>query len=145
MLNARRVRYTEQIFYRYYMHNASISNRKRNVEYQRHYLKIARMLEEINAHYRDKVKIYPSFHAQITHEVLSVCHCVRREPEPAAKQTMIEDIFSSKTHWRMLRNARGIKQLYQLLLCGSVASGAGVTNNRPAGFTPAGFALQSPY
>lgn len=120
MLNARRVRYTEQIFYRYYMHDASISNRKRtgqrNVEYQRHYLKIARMLEEINDRYRHDVKIYPEFHYQITHEALSVCHSVRREPDMAAKQAIIRDIFHSKTHLRMLRNARGLKQWYQLLL-----------------------------
>lgn len=120
MLNAQRVRYTEQVFYRYYLHDASISNRKRtgqrNVEYQRHYLKIARMLEEINARYKESVTIYPAFHAQITHEALSVCHCVRREPDPAAKQAIINDMFTSKTHLRMLRNARGIKQWYQLLL-----------------------------
>ncbi|PIF24101.1 glycosyltransferase [Candidatus Pantoea floridensis] len=120
MLNAKRVRYTDQIFYRYHMHDASISNRKRtgqrNVEYQRHYLKIARLLEEINVRYRDKVKIYPSFHAQITHEALSVCHCIRREPEESARLAMIEDLFATQTHKRMLRNARGLRQWYQLLL-----------------------------
>ena len=74
------------------------------------------MLEEINARYKKSVTIYPAFHAQITHEALSVCHCVRREPDPAAKQAIIQDIFASKTHLRMLRNARGVKQWYQLLL-----------------------------
>ncbi|MGK3126751.1 glycosyltransferase [Candidatus Pantoea formicae] len=120
MLNVQRVRYTDQVLYRYYMHDASISNRKRtgqrNVEYQRHYLKIAQMLEEINARYRDSVKIYPAFHYQITREALSVCHTIRREPEESARQAMIADIFATQTHKRMLRNARGAKQWYQLLL-----------------------------
>ncbi|ERH65678.1 glycosyl transferase [Pantoea dispersa EGD-AAK13] len=120
MLNVQRVRYTDRVLYRYYMHDASISNRKRtgqhNVDYQRHYLKIARMLEEINTRYRHKVKIYPSFHAQITREALSVCHAIRREPDAAARQAMIADLFSSQTHKRMLRNARGARQWYQLLL-----------------------------
>jgi heptose III glucuronosyltransferase len=102
------------------MHDASISNRKRtgerNVEYQRHYLKIARLLEELNHRYRDRVKIYPSFHYQVTHEALSVCHSVRREPDPRARQAIIADLFTTRTHLRMLRNARGIKQWYQLLL-----------------------------
>lgn len=120
MLNAQRVRYTDQVLYRYYMHNSSISNRKRtgekNVAYQRHYLKIAQMLEEINTRYQHKVAIYPAFHYQITHEALSVCHSIRREPEASARQAMIHDVFASQTHKRMLRNARGIKQWYQLLL-----------------------------
>ena len=120
MLNARRVRYNDTPLYRYHVHDQSISNRKRtgqrNVEYQRHYLRIAQMLEEINQRYRGKVKIYPQFHYQITHEALSVCHSVRREPDAAARQAMIADIFSTGTHRRMLRNARGLKQWYQLLL-----------------------------
>ncbi|KGT91395.1 glycosyl transferase [Enterobacter cancerogenus] len=120
MFNAKRVRYTDQMLYRYYLHDASISNRKRtgqrNVEYQRHYLKIAQMLEEINTRYRDKVKIYPVFHYQITREALSVCHSIRREPEESARQAMIADLFATQTHKRMLRNARGARQWYQLLL-----------------------------
>jgi heptose III glucuronosyltransferase len=120
MLNALRVRYTDQILYRYYMHDTSISNRKRtgerNVKYQRHYLKIAQMLEEINARYRHKVTIYPAFHYQITHEALSVCHSIRREPDAEARQAIIHDLFATQTHKRMLRNARGIQQWYQLLL-----------------------------
>lgn len=120
MLNAKRVRYTDKQLYRYYVHDASISNRKRtgvrNVEYQRHYLKIAQMLEAINARYQHKVKIYPAFHYQITHEALSVCHSIRREPEESARQAMIADIFTTQTHKRMLRNARGVKQWYHLLL-----------------------------
>lgn len=120
MFNVKRVRYTDLMLYRYYMHDASISNRKRtgqrNVEYQRHYLKIAQMLEEINKRYRTRIKIYPAFHYQITREALSVCHTIRREPEESARQAMIADIFATQTHKRMLRNARGARQWYQLLL-----------------------------
>ncbi len=120
MLNARRVRYTDTILYRYFIHDQSISNRRRtgqrNVEYQRHYLKIARMLEEINQRYQGQVKIYTEFHYQVTQEALSVCHSIRREPDAQARQAMIAEVFATQTHRRMLRNARGIKQWYQLLL-----------------------------
>lgn len=120
MFNARRVKYTQDVLYRYYVHDRSISNQKRigmkNVEYQRHYIRIAELLEDINQRYRDKVKIYPEFSFQVTHEALSICHAVRREPNPVAKQLILKDIFASGTHKRMIRNARGIQQWYQLLL-----------------------------
>ncbi|RJT43807.1 glycosyltransferase [Rahnella woolbedingensis] len=120
MFNARRVRYTQTILYRYYIHGQSISNQKRtgmkNVEYQRHYLKIARMLDELNERYKDKIKIYAEFPRQVTREALTVCHSVRREPDPAAQKAMIADIYTSGTRKIMLRNARGPKQWWQLLL-----------------------------
>jgi heptose III glucuronosyltransferase len=120
MFNARRVRYTQQILYRYYIHGQSISNQKRtglkNVEYQRHYLKIAKMLDELNQRYKDRVRIYPEFPRQVTREALTVCHSVRREPDPAAQKAMIEDIYTSGTRKIMLRNARGPKQWWQLVL-----------------------------
>lgn len=105
------------MLYCYYIHDQSISNRKRtgikNVEYQRHYLRIAELLEDINRCYRGKFRLYPEFARQVTHEALSVC---RREPDPAARRMIIHDIFSTGTHKRMIRNARGIRQGYQLLL-----------------------------
>ncbi|WP_413736537.1 glycosyltransferase [Sodalis sp. RH21] len=120
MFNARRVRYTQKVLYRYYIHGQSISNQTRtgmkNVEYQRHYIRIAERLEQINQRYRGKIKMYPEFPIQVTHEALSICHSLRREPDPAARQAMINDIFASGTHKRMIRNARGIRQWYQLLL-----------------------------
>lgn len=120
MLNARRVRYTDEVMYCYYVHDQSISNQKRtgqaNVAYQRHYLKIARMLDEINQRYRQKVIISPELHRQVTKEALTVCHAIRREPDKAARQAMIADLIASKTPGRMLRNARGLRQWYQLLL-----------------------------
>ncbi|WP_213992469.1 glycosyltransferase [Sodalis sp. dw_96] len=120
MFNARRVRYTQEVLYRYYIHDQSISNQKRigmkNVEYQRHYIRIAELLEDINHRYHGKVRMYREFHLQVTHEALSVCHAVRREPDPVARQLILNDIFASGTHKRMIRNARGIKQWYQLML-----------------------------
>ncbi|WP_034943173.1 glycosyltransferase [Erwinia oleae] len=120
MLNARRVRYTDEVMYRYYVHDQSISNQKRtgqrNVEYQRHYLKIAQMLDEINQRYRHRVKIYPEIYRQVTREALTVCHAVRREPDADARQAIIADLFATRTPARMLRNARGLRQWYQLLL-----------------------------
>lgn len=68
MFNAQRVRYTQTVLYRYYIHGLSISNQKRtgmkNVEYQRHYLKIAKMLDDLNRRYKDRVKIYADFRAR---------------------------------------------------------------------------------
>ncbi len=120
MLNARRVRYSEEVMYRYYVHDLSISNQKRtgarNVEYQRHYLKIARMLDEINQRYKSKVRISAPLYRQVTKEALTVCHSIRREPDAEARQMMIADLIASKTPGRMLRNARGLRQWYQLLL-----------------------------
>lgn len=120
MLNARRVRYSEETLYRYLVHQQSVSNRRRTgkagVIYQRHYLKICHLLEKINQRYQDKVKIYRPLHWQITREALNVCHAIRREPNPEARRAMISDIWRTQTHLRMLRNARGIKQWYQLLL-----------------------------
>jgi len=120
MFNAQRVKYTQEILYRYFIHDQSISNQKRtgmkNVEYQRHYLKIARMLDELNQRYKDKIKIYAEFPRQVTREALTVCHSVRREPEPTAQKAMIDDIYTTGTRQIMLRNARGAKQWWQLLL-----------------------------
>lgn len=120
MLNARRVRYIEQSLYRYLVHPDSISNRRRtgraNRVYQRHYLKICRMLEQINQRYRNKVKPGRALYSQVTREALNVCHAIRREPNEATKRAMIADIWRTGTHYRMLRNTRGIRQWYQLVL-----------------------------
>ncbi len=120
MMNASRVRYIDAPLYRYTVHHQSVSHRKRtgqyNVAYQRHYLKVVRMLDEINRRYASRVKIYPSFHRQVTREALVICHAIRREPDKDTQQEMIDEFFSSDTHKIMLRNARGIEQWYQLLL-----------------------------
>lgn len=120
MFNAQRVRYTQTVLYRYFIHDQSISNRKRigmkNVEYQRHYLKIAKMLDDLNQRYKNRIKIHAEFPRQVTREALTVCHSIRREPDAAAQKMMIEDIYNSGTRKIMLRNARGAKQWWQLLL-----------------------------
>lgn len=120
MFNAKRVRYTEQVLYRYHVNDNSISHQKRtgsrNVEYQQHYIKIAGMLETLNQRYKDKIKIYPEFHKQVVWEALTVCHAIRREPDVEAQKAIIENIYASGTDKRMMRNARGLKQWWQLLL-----------------------------
>lgn len=120
MLNAQRVRYCEQPLYRYTQHDASISNRictgRSGMRYQRHYLKICRMLEKINQRYQQQVRIYSAVRAQVTREALGVCHAMRREADAGARRTMLNDIWRTGTHLRMLRNARGICRWYQLLL-----------------------------
>ncbi len=70
MFNATRVRYTEQSLYKYFLHDNSVSRLQRqgnkNLNYQRHYIKITRLLEKLNRDYARRIPIYPEFRQQIT-------------------------------------------------------------------------------
>ncbi|EEV6535717.1 glycosyltransferase, partial [Escherichia coli] len=120
MFNALRARYTEQSLYKYYLHNTSVSRLHRqgnkNLNYQRHYIKITRLLEKLNRNYADKITIYPEFHQQITYEALRVCHAVRKEPDIITRQRMIAEIFTSGMYKRLITNVRSVKVGYQALL-----------------------------
>lgn len=120
MFNALRARYTEQSLYKYYLHNTSVSRLNRqgnkNLNYQRHYIKITRLLEKLNRNYADKITIYPEFHQQITYEALRVCHAVRKEPDIITRQRMIAEIFTSGMYKRLITNVRSVKVGYQALL-----------------------------
>ncbi|MDS1371699.1 hypothetical protein RJ999_11430, partial [Aliarcobacter butzleri] len=78
MFNATRVRYTEQSLYKYFLHDNSVSRLQRqgnkNLNYQRHYIKITRLSEKLNRDYARRIPIYPEFRQQITWEALRVCH-----------------------------------------------------------------------
>ena len=120
MFNAKRVRYTEQSLYKYFLHDQSVSRLKRqglkNLNYQRHYIKITRLLDKLNREYAGRITIYPEFHQQITYEALRVCHAVRKEPDVHIRQRMIAEIFVSGMYKRMITNVRSAKVLYQALL-----------------------------
>ncbi|MBK4714367.1 MULTISPECIES: glycosyltransferase [Tenebrionibacter/Tenebrionicola group] len=120
MFNARRVRYTQQPLYKYFIHEQSVSRQRRsgdrNVAYQRHYIRITQLLEKMNRDYADRIPIYPEFRDQITREALRVCHAVRKEPNEETRQKIIHEIFNSGTHRLMLRNTRSLKLWYQVLL-----------------------------
>lgn len=120
MFNALRARYTEESLYKYFLHNNSVSRLKRqgnnNLNYQRHYIKITRLLEKLNRNYADRITIYPEFHQQITWEALRVCHAVRKEPDILTRQRMIAEIFTSGMYKRMVMNVRSAKAAYQTLL-----------------------------
>lgn len=130
MFNALRARYTEQSLYKYYLHNTSVSRLNRqgnkNLNYQRHYIKITRLLEKLNRNYADKITIYPEFHQQITYEALRVCHAVRKEPDIITRQRMIAEIFTSGMYKRLITNVRSVKVGYQRY-CGLSAYGNGAT------------------
>ncbi|HHJ4460476.1 TPA: glycosyltransferase, partial [Citrobacter braakii] len=117
MFNAKRVRYTEQSLYKYFLHDQSVSRLKRqglkNLNYQRHYIKITRLLDKLNREYAGRITIYPEFHQQITYEALRVCHAVRKEPDVHIRQRMIAEIFVSGMYKRMITNVRSAKVLYQ--------------------------------
>ena len=59
MFSALRARYTEQSLYKCYLHNTSVSRLNgqgnKTCNYQRHYIKIARLLEKLNRNYADKI------------------------------------------------------------------------------------------
>lgn len=120
MFNARRARYTETPLYRYYLHTDSVSRKKRigrkNLEYQRHYIRITEALALLNDRYADRIPVYPEFRQQITYEAMRVCHAVKKEPDMATRQRMISDIFSSGMYWRMIMGVRSLKLAYQMLL-----------------------------
>lgn len=120
MFNAVRARYTEQSLYKYFLHDQSVSRLKRqgekNLNYQRHYIKITRLLEKLNRDYADRIPIYPEFHQQITYEALRVCHCVRKEPDLLTRQRMIAEIFASGMYKRMVTNVRSVKLAWHAML-----------------------------
>ncbi len=130
MFNALRARYTEQSLYKYYLHNTSVSRLHRqgnkNLNYQRHYIKITRLLEKLNRNYADKITIYPEFHQQITYEALRVCHAVRKVPDILTRQRMIAEIFTSGMYKRLITNVRSVKVGYRRY-CGLSAYGNGAT------------------
>ncbi|MGL5601148.1 MAG: glycosyltransferase [Silvania sp.] len=120
MFNAKRARYTEQSLYKYFLHDNSVSRLKRqgdkNLNYQRHYIKITRLLDKLNREYAGRIPIYPEFHDQVIYEALRVCHCVRKEPDVAMRKRMIAEIYTSGMYQRMVSNVRGVKLAYQVLL-----------------------------
>nr|WP_318383569.1 glycosyltransferase [uncultured Enterobacter sp.] len=120
MFNAARARYTEKSLYKYFLHGHSVSRVKRqgkkNLIYQRHYIKITRLLDKLNNDYKGKIPLYPEFCQQITYEALRVCHAVRKEPNMLIRQQMIAEIFTSGMYKRMVTNVRSVKVGYQVLL-----------------------------
>ncbi len=120
MYNATRARYTDESLYKYFLHNCSVSRQRRsgqkNLAYQRHYIKITRLLDKLNRDYADAIKIYPEFRQQITYEAMRVCHAVRKEPDALTRKMMIAEIFASGMWKRLVLNVRSPKLAYQALL-----------------------------
>ncbi|CAI0765836.1 Hyaluronan synthase [Serratia entomophila] len=120
MYNAQRVKYLSKPLYRQRVHDQSISNRRRtgkaNVQYQRHYMKIVDMLQQLNRRYANKIAIRPAFHWQIAREALGICHSIRREPELAAQRQITEEFCQRGIDKAMAANARGLKQGWHVLL-----------------------------
>ncbi|WP_276642745.1 glycosyltransferase [Siccibacter turicensis] len=120
MFNARRARYTQEAYYKYFLHNQSVSRVKRqgtqHAQYQRHYIKITRLLDKLNNDYANKIPVYPEFREQVTREALRVCHSVRKEKDNDIKQIIIADIFSSGMYKRLIKNVRTPKLAYQAML-----------------------------
>ncbi|EOM1150554.1 glycosyltransferase, partial [Citrobacter freundii] len=120
MFNAKRARYTEIPLYKYFLHGASVSRLPRtglkNLAYQRHYIKITRLLDKMNHDYAGRIPIYPEFKQQVIYEALRVCHCIRKEPDEKIRQRMIAEVFVSGMFKRMVSNICSVKLGYQVLL-----------------------------
>lgn len=114
----------------------------KNLNYQRHYIKITRLLEKLNRNYADKITIYPEFHQQITYEALRVCHAVRKEPDILTRQRMIAEIFTSGMYKRLITNVRNVKVGYRGRYCGLSAYGNGATKRSHHRITRSAFNLR---
>lgn len=87
LLTARRVQYTDETFYDYLIHSASVSHtpgtddsRMRNA---RHYMKILEMLDVINQRYPDTVRRVPACQWQIAKEGLGILHAINNIGDPS--------------------------------------------------------------
>jgi hypothetical protein len=97
LLTARRVQYTDETFYDYLIHSASVSHtpgtddtRMRNA---RHYMKILEMLDVINQRYPDAVRRVPACQWQIAKEGLGILHAINNIGDTAKKREIIQELF----------------------------------------------------
>lgn len=118
LLAARRVQYTSERFYDYYIHSASVSHKPDTddtlIRSARHYIKILEMLEAINQRYADEVKNIPACHWQIAKEGLGILHTFNAMKDPQKKKMIIQEFFD-RDIWRLIwKNARGFRLRWRL-------------------------------
>lgn len=118
LLTARRVQYTDETFYDYLIHSASVSHtpgtddtRMRNA---RHYMKILEMLDAINQHHPNEVRKVPACRWQIAKEGLGILHAINNIADPTKKREIISELFERGIWSLIWKNARGLRQHWRL-------------------------------
>ncbi|MGA5657760.1 glycosyltransferase [Rahnella contaminans] len=118
LLAAERVQYTSDIFYDYLIHSNSVSHRTdgdvTEVRSAHHYMKILRMLDDINHRYQEKVAKIPACKWQIAKEGLGILHTVDKIKDPALKKKLVEEIFQQGVWNLMWRNANTFRLRWRL-------------------------------
>lgn len=118
LLAAGRVQYTDKMFYDYLIHAESVSHKQGGDETEicsaHHYMKILRMLDDINRRYPDKVKQIPACHWQIAKEGLGILHTINNIVDQDKKKALVKELFENGT-WRLIwDNARGFRLRWRL-------------------------------
>jgi heptose III glucuronosyltransferase len=118
LLAAERVQYTDEQYYDYYIHSASVSHKPDTddtlIRSARHYMKILEMLDAINQRYPDAVKNIPACNWQIAKEGLGILHTFNNMKDPHKKKMIIQEFFD-RGIWRLIwKNARGFRLRWRL-------------------------------
>ncbi|EOI5729017.1 glycosyltransferase [Cronobacter malonaticus] len=118
LLAADRVQYTDEQFYDYYIHSASVSHKPDNddtlIRSARHYMKILQMLDAINQRYPDKVKDIPACRWQIAKEGLGILHTFNNIQDPLKKQQIVREFFDQGVWSLIWKNARNLRLRWRL-------------------------------
>jgi glycosyltransferase involved in cell wall biosynthesis len=118
LLTAERVQYTDEVFYDYLIHSASVSHtpgtddtRIRNAH---HYMKILEMLDAINQRYPELVRKVPACQWQIAKEGLGILHAINNITDLTKKREIIRELFDRGIWSLIWKNARGLRQRWRL-------------------------------
>lgn len=118
LLAAERVQYTDQIFYDYLIHSNSVSHKQDGDEGQirsaHNYMKILRMLDNINQRYPDKVRQIPACHWQIAKEGLGIIHSIDNIKDHNKKKQLATEFLQNGSWGLVWKNTRGFRLYWRL-------------------------------
>lgn len=118
LLAAKRVQYTSESFYDYYIHSASVSHMPDNddtlIRSARHYMKILEMLDAINQRYPEQSRRIPGCHWQIAKEGLGIIHTFDNMKDEQKKAMIVREFFE-RGIWTMIwKNAGTLRLRWRL-------------------------------
>jgi Glycosyltransferases involved in cell wall biogenesis len=118
LLTAKRVQYTDEVFYDYLIHSASVSHtpgtNDTRIRNSQHYMKILEMLNAINERYPEQVARVPACQWQIAKEGLGILHSINNIDDPKKRKLITQELFD-RGIWQMIwKNARGLRQRWRL-------------------------------
>lgn len=118
LLAAQRVQYTDQQFYDYYIHSASVSHKPDTddtlIRSAHHYMKILEMLDAINERYRDKTQHITACRWQIAKEGLGIIHTIDCMKDDAKKKGLIKEFFDRGIWGLIWKNAHDLRLRWRL-------------------------------